>query len=65
LRHAGREFGVVTQGTLSITVGFDDYVLAPGDSISFDSTIPHRLYNAGDEPVQTIWLEINRYRDTD
>jgi transcriptional regulator with XRE-family HTH domain len=65
VRHAGREFGVVTHGTLSITVGFDDYVLAPGDSISFDSTIPHRLYNAGEEPVHTIWLEINRYREAD
>jgi transcriptional regulator with XRE-family HTH domain len=65
VRHAGREFGVVTQGTLNITVGFDDYVLTSGDSISFDSTVPHRLHNAGDEPVHTIWLEINRYRRTD
>jgi transcriptional regulator with XRE-family HTH domain len=65
VRHAGREFGVVTQGKLNITVGFDDYVLTSGDSITFDSTIPHRLHNAGDEPVHTVWLEINRYRDID
>jgi transcriptional regulator with XRE-family HTH domain len=65
VRHAGREFGVVTQGTLTITVGFEDYVLTPGDSISFDSTIPHRLYNDGDVPVHTVWLEIDRYRDND
>jgi transcriptional regulator with XRE-family HTH domain len=61
VRHAGREFGVVTHGTLSITVGFDDYVLGPGDSISFDSTIPHRFRNEGHEPVHTIWIEIDRY----
>jgi transcriptional regulator with XRE-family HTH domain len=61
VRHAGREFGVVTEGTLSITVGFEDYVLGPGDSISFDSTIPHRFRNDGEEPVHTIWIEIDRY----
>ena len=27
MRHTGREFGLVLSGTLSVTVGFDDYVL--------------------------------------
>ena len=47
MRHSGREFGLVLSGTLSVTVGFDDHVLGPGDSITFQSTTPHRLRNDG------------------
>ena len=35
-------------GTLQVRIGFDEYVLEPGDAISLDSTIPHRLANVGD-----------------
>jgi transcriptional regulator with XRE-family HTH domain len=63
VRHPGREFGVVLRGTLRIMVGFDEYELREGDSITFDSTIPHRLHNPGDEPVHAIWIELNRYAE--
>jgi hypothetical protein len=43
-----------------VTVQFDTYVLEPGESISFDSTIPHRLRNVGDEPMRGIWIVIGR-----
>jgi mannose-6-phosphate isomerase-like protein (cupin superfamily) len=36
-------------------------VLSPGDSISFESTIPHRLHNDGDEAVRAIWVTLGRY----
>ena len=42
-------------GQLGITIGFEDHVLAPGDSVSFDSTTPHRLHNDGREPVTAVW----------
>jgi transcriptional regulator with XRE-family HTH domain len=61
LRHSGREFGTVIEGVLSITVGFEEFALGPGDSISFDSTIPHRLRNEGTTAAYAIWLEIGRY----
>jgi len=64
-RHGGREFGIVISGTLTVTVNFDDYVLWPGDSIAFPSTTPHRLWNAGDEPVQAIWLVVGRHRTSE
>lgn len=35
-------------------------MLQPGDSISIDSTIPHRLANAGDTPVHAIWFVLGR-----
>jgi transcriptional regulator with XRE-family HTH domain len=63
MRHAGREYGLVLSGTLEVTVGFETYALGPGDSISFDSTIPHRLRNTGSEPVTGVWLVIGRSGD--
>jgi len=61
--HGGREFGVVTSGTLGIRVGFDEYELGPDDSIAFDSSSPHRLWTIGDEPVHAIWVVLGRAAD--
>ena len=35
-------------GRLGVQIGFDRYELGPGDSISFDSSSPHRLWTIGD-----------------
>jgi transcriptional regulator with XRE-family HTH domain len=59
-RHAGHEWGYVISGILQVTIGFEDYVLQPGDSVSFDSTTPHRLANIGDTPVHAIWFVLGR-----
>jgi transcriptional regulator with XRE-family HTH domain/mannose-6-phosphate isomerase-like protein (cupin superfamily) len=63
IRHSGREYGLVLSGTLEVTVGFDRYELGPGDSICFDSTVPHCLRNIGAEPVHGVWLVIGRHDD--
>jgi transcriptional regulator with XRE-family HTH domain len=63
VRHNGREFGTVLSGRLTVTVGFDDHVLDPGDSIFFQSTVPHRLHNEGDEVVVAIWVVLGRQGD--
>jgi transcriptional regulator with XRE-family HTH domain len=60
VRHTGREFGIVLSGRLRVTVGFEDYELGPGDSVSFDSTVPHRLHNEGDETVEAVWVVLGR-----
>jgi transcriptional regulator with XRE-family HTH domain len=59
-RHSGHEWGYVLEGRLDVRIGFEDYILEPGDAISFDSTIPHRLANAGDTPVHAIWFVLGR-----
>ncbi len=59
-RHEGHEWGYVISGTLQVTIGFDDYVLGPGDAISIDSSVPHRLANVGDEPIHGIWFVLGR-----
>ena len=60
IRHSGREYGLVVSGRLEVTVGFERYELGPGDSISFDSTIPHRLRTVGDESVHGVWFVLGR-----
>jgi transcriptional regulator with XRE-family HTH domain len=56
VRHSGHEFGFVLSGTLRVVVGFDEFVLEPGDSITFPSSTPHRLSNEGSETVRAIWV---------
>jgi transcriptional regulator with XRE-family HTH domain len=60
MRHAGKEYGHVLKGRLEVTVGFETYDLEPGDAISFNSTVPHRLFNAGDVPAEGIWFIVGR-----
>ncbi|HLF27342.1 MAG TPA: cupin domain-containing protein [Anaerolineae bacterium] len=54
--HEGREFGLILEGELVVELGFERHALRTGDSIVFDSTTPHRLTNAGDQPMQAIWV---------
>jgi transcriptional regulator with XRE-family HTH domain len=60
VRHAGREYGVVLEGTLDVTVGFETYSLAVGDSISFSSDEPHVLANNGQVTAIAIWFVVGR-----
>jgi transcriptional regulator with XRE-family HTH domain len=63
MRHGGKEYGYVTGGRLGVQVGFERYALGPGDSISFDSSSPHRLWTIGDEPAEAIWVVVGRQSD--
>ena len=59
-RHKGQEWGYVLSGTLRVDIGFDAYEVGPGDAITFDSAVPHRLSNQGEEPVRAIWFVLGR-----
>lgn len=59
-RHSGQEWGYVLSGSLRVKIGFDEFVLGPGDAITFDSGTPHRLFNVGDEPVHAVWYVLGR-----
>jgi len=39
--HPGVEFILVVQGSLGLQVGADQYILDSGDSVYFDSSVPH------------------------
>jgi transcriptional regulator with XRE-family HTH domain/quercetin dioxygenase-like cupin family protein len=60
MRHSGREFGLVLEGELTVSLAFEEHVLGVGDSIAFESATPHRLANQGTEPVRALWVVINR-----
>lgn len=63
MRHSGREYGHVIAGRLGVTIGFETYELGPGDSVTFESSMPHRLFTIGDEPAEAIWFVVGRNGD--
>lgn len=64
VRHGGTEYGYLLQGRLSVTVGDETLELRPGDSVTFDSTMPHRLHNPGTTTAGAIWFVLGRTRRT-
>lgn len=60
MRHNGTEYGYILSGRLQVSLGFDNYVLEPGDSISFDCTQPHRFAAVGDDTVEAVWFVVGR-----
>ena len=53
--HEGEECGVVLEGRFKGTFGAKEVILEPGDSIYYDSTIPHYWEAIGDTDVRAIW----------
>jgi len=62
-RHGGKEYAYMISGRLGVRIGFEEYELRPGDSISFDAQSPHRLWTIGREPAVAIWVVLNRHSD--
>jgi len=53
--HEGVEIGFALQGDAVLTVDYVDYVITEGDSIYFNSNLPHQLKNQGDKVFRAIW----------
>jgi transcriptional regulator with XRE-family HTH domain/mannose-6-phosphate isomerase-like protein (cupin superfamily) len=58
--HEGREFGLILEGELAVELGFESYILHRGDSIIFDSTVPHRLVNKSAQPMSAVWVVLSK-----
>jgi transcriptional regulator with XRE-family HTH domain len=56
ITHDGYEYGYVLSGEVAVTVGEEVFKLHPGESLGFDSSIPHVLRNLGSEPFEGIWF---------
>jgi transcriptional regulator with XRE-family HTH domain len=54
--HEGFEYGYVITGVLEVTVGNETFVLRDGESLGFDSTIPHVFRNIGETDFQGLWF---------
>jgi transcriptional regulator with XRE-family HTH domain len=61
LRHDGHEYGMVMSGTLQARVGFESYQLGEGDSIAFDSSIPHEYWNTTAGEVRAVWAVVHAH----
>jgi DNA-binding XRE family transcriptional regulator len=62
-RHGGHEWGHLLSGELHLIIDFGrptEYVMQPGDSISFGSTLPHRIFNPGAVTAVGIWFVLGR-----
>lgn len=54
MSHPGQECALVVAGTMHVFIADDEYVLETGDSIAFDSSLPHRIENHGSKTVIQI-----------
>lgn len=54
LHHAAEEGGVVLRGRIEVTIGDQRRVLGPGDAYYFDSRLPHRFRNVGDDEAEIV-----------
>jgi transcriptional regulator with XRE-family HTH domain len=54
LHHDAEESGVIVAGHLEVTVGDRRTILGPGDAYYFDSRVPHRFRNAGEEECMVV-----------
>jgi transcriptional regulator with XRE-family HTH domain len=52
--HEGEEFVYVLNGEIELSYGKDLHVLRPGDSIYYDSIVPHQLRAHGDVPARIL-----------
>ena len=54
--HQGYEYGYVLSGEVEVEVGDEVFTLRAGESLGFDSSIPHVLRNVGAEVFEGIWF---------
>jgi len=52
--HEGEEFIYVMEGTLSLEYGNDKETLKTGDSVYYDSIVPHKVFSADNNPVKIL-----------
>lgn len=60
VHHDGHEFGLVLGGTLTVELDGRSHTVRPGDAISYDSRIPHRLINGSRRQTRALWVNLDR-----
>jgi transcriptional regulator with XRE-family HTH domain/mannose-6-phosphate isomerase-like protein (cupin superfamily) len=61
LRHDGQEYGLIISGSLQASVGFETFELGSGDSIAFDSSVPHQYWNTTGADVHAVWVVVHAH----
>lgn len=52
--HTGEEFNYILEGRLLLQIGKRELILNPGDSIYFNSTVPHGMKALDNKPVKFL-----------
>jgi len=52
--HAGQEFNMVLEGNMMMNINGKNLILHEGDSIYFDSSLPHGMKALNDKPVKFL-----------
>lgn len=60
--HKGEEFNYILQGKLKLIYEDQEIILEQGDSVYFDSSVPHKLELIGDETVYMISVNTTGYK---
>ena len=60
MRHSGVESAYILEGQLTLQLEFDVHVLGPGDSLQFDSVLPHLYSNQGSTIAKGVWFVVGR-----
>ena len=47
---------IVESGSVAFKLGTEDFVLGPGDCLSYDASVPHRLVNESNSPCVLIFV---------
>jgi transcriptional regulator with XRE-family HTH domain len=55
-KHFGQEFVLVIKGSLELTLNDTNYILKKGDSIYFNSTVPHSFRNVYKGETEALWV---------
>ena len=55
-QHEGEEFGLILEGKYEVTVEDRVYILEEGDSIYFQSQLPHKMRSIGQKTAKTLWV---------
>jgi len=63
--HKGQEFDIVIHGQLKITVGNNTQILEEGDTIYYNSTIPHKLEAYGGKDVEIYAIVMKEMENDD
>lgn len=52
--HPGQEFNYVVEGTLMIVINGKEFILNKGDSLYFDSSLPHGMKALDNQPAEFL-----------
>ena len=55
-QHFGQEFALVQKGSLEVSLNGKKYLLKEGDSLYFQSSIPHSFRNKSNGRTEVLWV---------